>query len=107
MGGGEGGKTLKLIICRVFGGGPFPKCIRHNDLTSDNNLVEFYKEVLTRREKVREDGEKEEKEEKRRRKGQGAGAGEQVTVGEPSLKISAIVHLIVEGNQNEGFSEML
>ena len=47
---------------------------KYDDLTSDDNLVGFYREVLARRDKVREE---EEKEEKRRRIGQGAGDEEE------------------------------
>ena len=47
---------------------------KYDDLTSDDNLVNFYREVLLRRDKVRE---QEEKEEKRRRKEQGAGEKEE------------------------------
>ena len=43
---------------------------KYDDLTSDENLVNLYREVLLRRDKVRE---QEEKEEKRRSKEQGAG----------------------------------
>ena len=46
---------------------------KYDDLTSDENLVEFYRDVLARRDKVREE---EKKEEKRRRNGQGAGEEE-------------------------------
>ena len=46
---------------------------KYDDLTSDDNLVNFYREVLLRRDKVREQEEKEEK----RRKEQGAGEKEQ------------------------------
>ena len=40
---------------------------KYSDLENDDNLVAFFKEVLDKRDKVREEEEKQEKEEKKRR----------------------------------------